>query len=52
MLKVDKSISELKKQGIFISVKSNIKNGTMPNSKIIEISVEDMPTGEISAGAG
>ena len=24
----------------------------MPNSKIIEISVEDMPTGEISAGAG
>ena len=51
-LKVDKSISELKSKGIFASVKSNIKNGTMPNSKIIEISVEDMPTGEISAGAG
>tara|TARA_B100000941_G_scaffold12587_1_gene7724 strand:- start:3519 stop:5747 length:2229 start_codon:yes stop_codon:yes gene_type:complete len=51
-LKVDKSVSELKSKGIFASVKSNIKNGTMPNSKIIEISVEDMPTGEISAGAG
>ena len=51
-LKVDKSISELKSKGIFASVKSNIKNGTLPNSKIIEISVEDMPTGEISAGAG
>ena len=51
-VKVDKSISNLKSKGIFASVKETTIDGSMPNSKKIEIVVEEMPTGEISAGAG
>ena len=32
--------------------KETIVDGSKPNSKIIKIAVEEMPTGEISAGAG
>ena len=51
-VKVDKSIAQIKSKRIFGSVKETITNGTMPNSKKIEIVVEEKPTGEISAGAG
>ncbi len=51
-VKVDKSIAQIKGQRIFASVKETISDGTLPNSKKITISVEEMPTGEISAGAG
>ena len=51
-VKVDKSISNIKSKGIFASVKETTIDGSMPNSKKIEIKVEEMPTGEISAGAG
>ena len=51
-VKVDKSISNLKSKRIFSSVKEEIADGNLPNSKKIKISVEEMPTGEISAGAG
>ena len=51
-VKVDKSISNLKSKGIFASVKETTIDGSMPNTKKIEIVVEEMPTGEISAGAG
>ncbi len=51
-VKVDKSISKLKSRRIFGSVKESTSSGTAPNSKIIKITVEEMPTGEISAGAG
>ncbi len=51
-VKVDKSISNLKSKGIFASVKETISDGSMPNTKKIQIAVEEMPTGEISAGAG
>ena len=51
-VKVDKSISQIKGKGIFASVKETITDGSMPNSKKIKIVVEEMPTGEISAGAG
>ncbi len=51
-VKVDKSISQLKSRRIFASVKESTINGAMPNSKRIQITVEEMPTGEISAGAG
>ncbi len=51
-VKVDKSISEIKSKRIFASVKETIKQGSTPNSKKIEIIVEEKPTGEISAGAG
>ncbi len=51
-VKIDKSISQIKSKGIFASVKETISDGSMPNSKKIKIVVEEMPTGEISAGAG
>ena len=51
-VKVDKSISNLKSKGIFASVKETTIDGSIPNTKKIEIVVEEMPTGEISAGAG
>ncbi len=51
-VKVDKSISNLKRRQIFASVKEEILDGNIPNSKKIKITVEEMPTGEISAGAG
>ncbi len=51
-VKVDKSISEIRAKRIFGSVKETTTDGSMPNSKRIKITVEEMPTGEISAGAG
>lgn len=51
-VKVDKSISNLKSRRLFASVKEEITSGELPNTKKIRISVEEMPTGEISAGAG
>ena len=51
-VKVDKSISNIKSKRIFASVKESVTDGSTPNSKNIKITVEEMPTGEISAGAG
>ena len=51
-LKLDKTIAKLKSRDIFGSVKKSIKNGSKNNQKIIDIEVEEKPTGEISAGAG
>tara|TARA_B100001057_G_scaffold309677_1_gene309710 strand:+ start:3086 stop:5314 length:2229 start_codon:yes stop_codon:yes gene_type:complete len=51
-VKIDKSISQLKSKRIFASVKETTTSGSLPNSKNIKIVVEEMPTGEISAGAG
>ncbi len=51
-VKVDKSIAQIKNKRIFASVKETTTDGTLPNSKKIKIVVEEMPTGEISAGAG
>ena len=51
-LKLEKSISKLKARNIFSDVKTNILEGSKKNQKIIDISVEEKPTGEISAGAG
>ncbi len=51
-LKLEKSISRLKSRRIFSEVKENIKEGSSKDLKIIDINVEEMPTGEISAGAG
>ena len=48
----NKSINEIKSLGIFKSVKSEIIQGSTPNTKILNISVEEKPTGEISLGAG
>tara|TARA_A100001011_G_scaffold398332_1_gene502369 strand:+ start:521 stop:2749 length:2229 start_codon:yes stop_codon:yes gene_type:complete len=51
-VKLDKSIAELKNRRIFGSVKEEVTSGKLPNTKAIKITVEEMPTGEISAGAG
>ncbi len=51
-LNLEKSIAELKARRIFSSVNYEVKNGSKKNLKIIDILVEEQPTGEISAGAG
>ena len=47
-----KSINKIKATNIFKSVKSKVSDSTNSGQKIIDISVEEKPTGEISAGAG
>jgi outer membrane protein insertion porin family len=51
-IKFEKSIAELKARNIFGEIKTKILDGSSANQKIIEIEVEEKPTGEISAGAG
>ena len=51
-LNLDKSISELKARNIFKDVTYKVSAGSKKNLKLIEINVEEKPTGEISAGAG
>jgi outer membrane protein insertion porin family len=51
-LNLDKSISKIKARQIFGAVEQNVLEGSDKNLKIIEIKVEEKPTGEISAGAG
>ena len=48
----NKSIDNVKALGIFKSVETNIKDGSDPNLKIIDLTVEEKPTGEISLAAG
>ena len=49
---LNKSINDIRSLGIFKNVKSDIKSGTESNFKIIDISLEEQPTGEISLAAG
>ena len=51
-LKLEKSISKIKSRNIFGEVTHKVSTGSSPDLKIIDISVEEKPTGEISAGAG
>ena len=51
-LNLDKSIAKLKSRNIFRSVKHEVLPGTKNDLKIIDIFIEEKPTGEISAGAG
>lgn len=51
-LGIEKSIAEIKARNIFKDVKYQVINGSKNDLKIIEILVEEKPTGEISAGAG
>ena len=48
----NKSVNKIRSTNIFKSVKSDIRNSTNLGQKIIDITVEEKPTGEISAGAG
>ena len=51
-LSLAKSISEIKDRNIFKKVEYEVIQGSSDNLKIINIMVEEQPTGEISAGAG
>ena len=51
-LSLEKSISRIKARNIFGTVNSKVKEGSEKSLKIIDINVEERPTGEISAGAG
>ena len=48
-LNLDKSIAEIKARNIFRKVNSDVKEGSENNLKIIDIVVEEQPTGEIKA---
>jgi len=51
-LKIEKSIAKIKSRNIFSKVSHEVKNGSSKDLKIIDISIEEKATGEISAGAG
>ena len=51
-LKLVQSVARIKARNIFGEVKTRITDGANKDQKIIEITVEEKPTGEISAGAG
>ncbi len=48
----NKSINKIRSLGFFKKVNSKVVNGSNENLKIINISIEEQPTGEISMGAG
>ena len=51
-IKLDKSIANIKSRNIFKDVKYLVNKGSEDNLKVIDIEIEERPTGEISAGAG
>ncbi len=51
-LSLEKSIAEIKDRKLFKKVNYEVIQGNSKNLKIININVEEQPTGEISAGAG
>ncbi len=51
-LNLEKSIANIRSRNIFRSVKYEVSDGSKSNLKNIDITVEEQPTGEISAGAG
>ena len=48
----NKSINEIQSLGIFKKVKTDIEEGSNPSFKIVNLDVEERPTGEISISAG
>jgi len=51
-VKVEQSISRLKARNIFKTVEYKLNDGSSKDLKVMEIKVEEKPTGEIAAGAG
>tara|TARA_B100000965_G_scaffold403917_1_gene433291 strand:+ start:1179 stop:3434 length:2256 start_codon:yes stop_codon:yes gene_type:complete len=49
---VNKSINEIKSKRLFKTVKKSINTGSSNELKVLNIDVEEQPTGEIFAGAG
>ena len=48
----NKTVNNLKSLNFFKSVNSEVKEGSRDGNKIINLSIEEKPTGEISASAG
>ena len=48
----NQTINNMKNLNFFKNIKSNVRDGSGYNQKIIDISVEEKPTGEITASAG
>ncbi len=48
----NKSLNNIRSLGIFKNVESKVEKGSSPNQRVVNISVEEKPTGEISLGAG
>ncbi len=48
----NRSVNNIQSLGIFKKINSNIQNGSKDNFKIIDLNVEERPTGEISVTAG
>ena len=48
----NKSLDDIKSMGIFKSVKAEVTEGSEESLKIINLNVEEQPTGEIALGAG
>jgi outer membrane protein insertion porin family len=51
-VKIEESISRLKARNIFKTVEYKLSDGSSKDLKVMEIKVEEKPTGEIAAGAG
>jgi len=51
-VKVEQSVSRLKARNIFKTVEYKLDDGSSKDLKVMEIRVEEKPTGEIAAGAG
>ena len=51
-IKLDKSVAKIRSRNIFKNVKSKVTSGSDNNLKVVDINIEEKPTGEISAGAG
>ncbi len=51
-LSLEKSVAEIKARNIFKTVETKVSQGSSNDLKVIDIIVEEQPTGEISAGAG
>ena len=51
-LLINKSINRLRARGIFGKVEKKITEGSTPNLKVLEITIEEKATGELAAGAG
>ena len=49
---INKSINNLRAKRLFGKIDQKITEGSLPDLKVLEISVEEQATGEISAGAG
>jgi len=51
-LKLEQSIAKIKARNLFKEVKKEVSDGSKKDLKVVNIVVEEKPTGEISAGAG